>query len=875
MVEIKELVDKAAFEKYLLMLGNRDVYCIFGGRPEWDDKQQRYTIPPTSPRKRTEWVHTDELFDRLLKYVGMGWTVWVSLNDKEEGNDTIAGVDRIYCIWFDFDPQRDDKAHAATDEQKAKAYDAALKFRNEMKNHGVIGFIACSGNGYHVFFPLDPFSLPAQEFRREFNEKMKRFYQELREKTHSDFDVTGDIRRVTQPIGFPNMKIPDEPVMSGWVDRFTEEDVERARKVNFSFIETILNTKLNAADPQQVTATSKSIQEVLEKSQKMKEVYEGKWGKYGYKSRSEAEEAVVTFFCSEGLSDAQINEAMMSCGIGKWQEKDAGYQSLTIKKAREYVGSSKTADPNAKDNKKAGSAKEKEDNSKPEIEPILEDLMERYIFITTSDTEDIFVYNEGIYEPGEQKVKEEVEKILGEKASTYTVTEIMNHIRRRTYVPREIFNADKRYIALANGLLDLEAMQITPFDPSRVFTSKLPVEYDPEAKCPNIENFIRSVVREEDMPVVQEFFGYCLYPSMPAAKTLWLYGTGRNGKTTLAKLFLGLISPKNAVSIPLEEFDGQHRFTKARLFGKLVNVVSEPGVAKLLLTSEFKQITGGDLITAEVKNKQSPIEFVNTAKMIVLGNLFPQVNDTSDAFWERIILIDFPNQFTDTSIPDYEKVVVEMDGGYSGFLNWCLEGLKRLKGNNFHFTESKTSEKYKSEFEKVSDSIAAFINEVLEKDSDGEVSKAELYDSYKTYCEREGLTIMPKINLSKRIGEISWIYESTFKKDGKTTRGWKGLRCKQVEEEVAEAEVDGNKQEAEDQKKDLDYWKKKEEEHFKTPKADDNVVLLVEQDCPDFVDPETKQKYHLKKGDVINIKKWVGDILVKAQKARAIGRLEK
>jgi len=49
------------FKKHILILGDREVFAIFGGRPEWDEKRGKYLIPKTSPRKMTEWVEKGEL----------------------------------------------------------------------------------------------------------------------------------------------------------------------------------------------------------------------------------------------------------------------------------------------------------------------------------------------------------------------------------------------------------------------------------------------------------------------------------------------------------------------------------------------------------------------------------------------------------------------------------------------------------------------------------------------------------------------------------------------------------------------------------------------------------------------------------------------
>ena len=802
------------FKKHISILGDREVFAIFGGRPEWDEEKGKYLIPKTSPRKMTEWVEKSALERVLTENIRRGWTTWISLNEKETGEDTIEGTSAIWCFWFDFDAPRADKSRVATEEERKKALEEAQKFKSFMEERGLRGFLACSGNGYHLFFPVNRFELRGRVFRKEFNEKQRLFYKRLREESGVEFDTTTDIRRVTQPIGYPNMKIPDMPVPTYWVDEFTEEDIKRARKKNEVLIDTVLNTEIKQPEPAVEIKQHMKFEELLERNERVKELYNGIWGKQ-YKSRSEAEMALVTILCANGFSDAEIKEIMRGCKIGKWQEKTESYYDLTIKKAREYVATHKIEEKKKEDKKK-----EREKLKDKEIKTvILNDLMERFIFVTADDNEDVYVYRDGIYVPGEKLIKAETEKIIGDEASTYLITEIINHIRRRTYVPRSLFNKDKNYLPVKNGLLNLKDFTLHPFDPSKIYTYQLPVEYDAEADCPNIKKFINEIVREEDKPILQEFLGYCLYPDMPAHKSLWLYGTGRNGKTTFVNLLRILLGDICTVSVSIEELDGSHRFSKARLFGKLVNIISEPSAQNKMETVEFKKLTGGDLVSAEVKNKQNTIDFVNFAKFIILGNKFPEVQDATTAFWERVIVIEFPNQFIDNAIPNYEQVLVEKDG-IAGFLNWCLEGLKRLEARGFKFSESKTSKQKKAEFMRMSNSARAFIEERCELDPNAYISKGELYDCYKLFCEREGLTIVGKKRFSEIVGEIPRVYAKHKKIGGKIQRAWFGIRVKEEEEEDEEQEEDKEKKKTRYVNiKDLDA-----DGNIKTEKAKDEEV---------------------------------------------------
>ena len=414
-----------------------------------------------------------------------------------------------------------------------------------------------------------------------------------------------------------------------------------------------------------------------------------------------------------------------------------------------------------------------------------DDLTLLYHFKTIRGTKEILYYKEGYYHfEGESIIEAECERVFGQYIKTRNVTEIIDHIRRDTYIDREELNKNKSVLPLQNGLFNLTTHSIDGFTPDALITYKLPVKYNPNADCPHIKEFIDEILNPDDIPIVQEYFGYTLLPTFPAHKSLWLYGIGRNGKSQLISLLSKMLGDENTVSVPIEEFDGWHRFSTARLFGKLLNVTSEPGVEKPLKSGLFKKVIGGDRISAEIKGKQRTIDFVNFAKFVVLGNIFPQVTDPSLAFWDRLIVVEFPNSFVNDFIPDISEKLIEEDGGLSGFFNWCLEGLKRLKENDFKFTTTKNTEEMKLEFEKLSNPIMAFIKEECVVHRDKRIAKGELYNAYKDYCGDGNYKIAGKAEFTKQIGELRGVDGKKARYEGKVTWCWVGMNLRDENEEV-------------------------------------------------------------------------------------------
>lgn len=61
-------------------------------------------------------------------------------------------------------------------------------------------------------------------------------------------------------------------------------------------------------------------------------------------------------------------------------------------------------------------------------------------------------------------------------------------------------------------------------DPDAITLNRLPIIYDPEAKCPTFERYMSDLYTPEDTATILQFMGYCLIPSTKAQKALMIRG---------------------------------------------------------------------------------------------------------------------------------------------------------------------------------------------------------------------------------------------------------------------------------------------------------------------------------------------------------------
>ncbi len=96
-------------------------------------------------------------------------------------------------------------------------------------------------------------------------------------------------------------------------------------------------------------------------------------------------------------------------------------------------------------------------------------ILKKRTFKTMIDTEEVYVYDNGVYRPnGETEIKELVQTAYPE-ASSYFVTEVINYIRRSTYVKRSDFDSNTNLINFRNGAYNIETDELLEHDPKHLF----------------------------------------------------------------------------------------------------------------------------------------------------------------------------------------------------------------------------------------------------------------------------------------------------------------------------------------------------------------------------------------------------------------------
>lgn len=397
------------------------------------------------------------------------------------------------------------------------------------------------------------------------------------------------------------------------------------------------------------------------------------------------------------------------------------------------------------------------------IRVLAEQVLDKHVFKTLTDTEEILYYEGGIYKSGgEQIIKIELEKIAGYSINNNKRNEIIGHIKYNTMIERREFDKELDIINVKNGLLNFRTGEIKQHTPDYHSLVQLPVVFLENASCPRIIKFLVEVLTKEGISMIVRLLGYSLYRTARYEKAFMLIGPDRNGKSVLIKLIESLVGSENTSHVSLQELI-EERFAAADLYCKLVNTYADLESERLINTGKFKTIVSGDSIRAQRKHQQ-PFNYRPSTKLIFSTNKIPKSEDTSYAYYRRWVIIPFQKVFEgadeDTALID--KLTTEDE--LSGLLNLALVGLRKLiKEGGF---KDIPVEKIRQDYEYNASIVKQFVEEqcVINLHDPGFLTlTTTLQDSFRIFCKTRGSKPLDDSVLGKELFEMGIVKDRITK----------------------------------------------------------------------------------------------------------------
>lgn len=305
---------------------------------------------------------------------------------------------------------------------------------------------------------------------------------------------------------------------------------------------------------------------------------------------------------------------------------------------------------------------------------------------------------------------------------------------------------------------------------------RLPFKIDPDATCPKWTAFINQIQPNclFTRDLIQEYFGYCLTTDTSLDACLILWGKGANGKTVLLRVLEEVLGPSNVSRLPLAMFTATRNPDLAGLDGKRVNIAEEVEDYRRFSEGVLKDVISGGTIPVKRRGEKETFNMTPVAKLIFASNDLPKINDGSDGFWRRLLLVPFNVQFDrKTANPELRKPSYWADER-AGILNWMIAGLERLRARG-NFFEPPQCEDLKADYRErqTNPGPAEFLKANYCLAAGGSVVSAELYAHY---CKDAVSNPVSPVLFGTAVQSVfPGVRSERCRVDGKQVRVWAGL----------------------------------------------------------------------------------------------------
>jgi putative DNA primase/helicase len=391
----------------------------------------------------------------------------------------------------------------------------------------------------------------------------------------------------------------------------------------------------------------------------------------------------------------------------------------------------------------------------------------------------LYHFEGGVYKPtGRRFIEKQVKHLCEQQAPKSWTPELATRIESWIAVdaPELLEQPPLDVLNVRNGLLDVRTRTLSPHTPDHLSVVQIAANFDPQATCLEIDKFVGDVFPSDAFHLSAEVTGWLMTPDNSIQKAILLLGDGSNGKSVWLNMLITFLGKENVSTLSLHRIESD-KFSAARLVGKLANIGMDLPTAALAGTSAFKNITGGDVISAERKFESS-FEFRPFVRLLFSANSAPRSDDATHGFFRRWLVIPFFKTFDESDPHTVPRAVLDarlaQPGELSGLLNRALDALPAIRKGRF--TESASTRAALADFRATTDPLAVWLDQNTTERADGMVLKDLIRRAYGQVCQDSGRPILGDVQFTGALKRLRPKVEAARRTvDGRKTQVYLGL----------------------------------------------------------------------------------------------------
>lgn len=338
------------------------------------------------------------------------------------------------------------------------------------------------------------------------------------------------------------------------------------------------------------------------------------------------------------------------------------------------------------------------------------------------------------------------------------------------------FDADLMIVGTPGGTLDLHTGDLRPA--RREDMVKKQVAVAPASKgtdAPTWTRFLNDAFEgdQDKISFMQRAAGYALTGKTTEHKLLFLYGTGRNGKSVFLdtlQWIWGDYARRAAATTFLHSTAERHPTDIAGLDGARLVVGSELPKGKTWDESVIKDLTGGDKMTARFMRGDF-FDFDPQLTLMIAGNNMPSFRGVDEAIRARVVLVPFTVTIhasqRDKGLPDKLKAEAP------AILRWAVEGALEWQRRGLD-VPAKIEEASQAYFDD-EDTLGQFLADETVMDGAAFTTTADLHQRFRQWVEKQGLNVWTTHTLTKELRGRG--HQEARRAHG---RGFKGIKLNRL-----------------------------------------------------------------------------------------------
>lgn len=340
-----------------------------------------------------------------------------------------------------------------------------------------------------------------------------------------------------------------------------------------------------------------------------------------------------------------------------------------------------------------------------------------------------------------------------------------------------LITQDPNLFCLGNGIWSTKQNRLLPYNKKYVFTSKIAVNYNPDAVEPSFNgwkfsDWIENDIAEGD-PQKIKLIWQILHAtvnsnySYNSAAILIDNGRGSTGKGTFEQLLTYIAGPENTTAIKLNQFEVPAIL--ANITGKALVIGDDNDPSRSISLSEnFKSAVTGDAIVIDQKYER-PYTYQPKCFIIQSCNGVPKFSENTDALYRRIRIIKFNKHYNENA--KNRRIKNEYIRNKQ-LLEWIVKEAVQIKIDGVMITTNE-SNAIINERQLSEDTVKQFLDEMAlpqEELTDKDYRPVrDTYHSYQDWCKESGCKPLVKKEFNSKLKDKGY----------KTSRGrrWYGRQC--------------------------------------------------------------------------------------------------